>query len=215
MWAGMWAGLKLPARPIPPPNNARHAGLSNERYRLHPDGPRLRAMSGTPSADYGDSDGYQDSQGAPENGPADRGPASVVAPKQSFPWQLGASVLAWVLLGGLLIASALGVTSTTSEADQGSIDSIRGALGQSAVASTTAPGQHPTLYLLIGFLILLAALMLLIGQSWARLALTLLGVVTVILLAIGGRWETVVAFVLLVLGAILLLNRPVQRYLNR
>lgn len=164
-------------------------------------------MSGTPSADYGDSTGHDDA--------ADQGSAGVTAPKQGFPWQLGASVVAWVLLGGLLIASALGVTTTTSEADQGSIDSIRGALGQSAVASTDTPGQHPTLYLLIGFLVLLAALMLLIGQSWARLALTVLGVITVILLAIGGRWETVVAFVLLVLGAVLLLNRPVQRYLNR
>jgi hypothetical protein len=148
------------------------------------------------------------------DGPAEQDyPTS--APKQGFPWQLGASVVAWILLSGLLIASALGVTSTTGEADQGSIDAIAGALGQSAVATSPGNGQHPTLYLLIGLAILLMALMLLIGQSWSRNVLGVLGVVAVIFFAFGGRWEAILAFVLLVFGAVLLLNRPVQRFFNQ
>jgi hypothetical protein len=164
-------------------------------------------MSGNPSFGPGES--------TEQDGPDDSSWSSAVAPKQSFPWQLGVSVVAWLLLGGLLVASALGVSSTTSQADQGSIDQVQGALGQSAVATSPGNGQHPTLYLLLGLVVLLMALMLLVGQSWARHVLAVLGVVAVIFYALGGRPEAIAAFVLLVVGAVALLNRPVQRYLSQ
>ena len=66
--------------------------------------------------------------------------------ERRFPWQLGLSVVAWVVLGALLIVSALGGSSTTSGADQASIDKIQGSLGDSAVATDTT--AHPTLLLL-------------------------------------------------------------------
>ena len=146
---------------------------------------------------------------------AARGFTAALAPKQSFPWQLGVSVVAWLLLGGLLVASALGITSTSGQADQGSVDQIQGALGQSAVATGPSNGQHPTLYLLAGGLVLLMSLMLLIGQGWARHVLSVAGVVAVIFFAVGGRFvEAIAAFVLLAIGAVLLLNRPALRYLT-
>lgn len=165
-------------------------------------------MSGTPSTEHGEPTG-------PDGSEDERGLTAALAPKQSFPWQVGVSVVAWLLLGALLIASALGVTTSSSEADQGSVDQIQGALGQSAVSTAPANGQHPTLYLLLGGAVLLMSLMLLIGQGWARHVLSVLGLVAVIFFAIGGRWEAIAAFVLLAVGAVLLLNRPSVRYLGR
>jgi hypothetical protein len=163
-------------------------------------------MSASPSSEHGES---TDPSGA------ERPDSPVSSARQGFPWQLGVSVVAWVLLGGLLIGSALGATSTSSDADQGSIDAIQGALGQSAAATGQNSGQHPTLYVLGGLIVLLMALLLLVGQSWSQHVLSVLGVVSVIAFAVGGgAVPAVAAFVLLVVGAVLLLNRPVQRYFN-
>jgi len=62
----------------------------------------------------------------------------------------------------------------------------------------TDTSAHPTLLLLVGLAVLLMALLLLIGQGWARHVLAVLGVIAVILFALGGRWEAVVAFAALV-----------------
>ncbi|HZZ49773.1 MAG TPA: hypothetical protein VFE65_23020 [Pseudonocardia sp.] len=158
-------------------------------------------MSGSASTDHGE--------------PYDSDASSSKDPKTSFPWQLGASVFAWIVLGGLLVASALGGGSSGgSEADQGQVDQIQGSLGQSAAATSPSSGQHPTLYVLLGAVVLLMALLLLIGQSWSQYVLYVLAVVSVILYASGGRWESIAALALFVVGAVLLLNRPVQRYFN-
>ncbi|HEY1970693.1 MAG TPA: hypothetical protein VGH89_22260 [Pseudonocardia sp.] len=161
-------------------------------------------MSASPSSEPGESN---DQHGA------EQPDSPVSSASQRFPWQLGVSVVAWVLLGGLLIGSALGASATTSDADQGSIDAIQGALGQSAAATGQNGGQHPTLYVLAGLIVLLMALLLLVGQSWSQHVLSVLGVVSVIAFALGGQAvQAIAAFALLVVGAVLLLNRPVQRY---
>jgi hypothetical protein len=156
-------------------------------------------MSGSASTDHGE--------------PYDSDAPASKEPKQSFPWQLGTSVFVWIVLGGLLVASALGQTSST-EADQSQVDQIQGSLGQSAAATSQSAGQHPTLYVLIGAVVLLMALLLLIGQSWSQYALYVLAVIAVILYASGGRWEAIAALALFIVGAVLLLNRPVQRYFS-
>ena len=70
------------------------------------------------------------------------------------------------------------------------------------MATSPGNGQHPTLYLLLGGAVLLMALMLLIGQGWARHVLGVLGVVAVIFFAVGGgSWQAIVSFVLLAAGA--------------
>jgi hypothetical protein len=194
---------------MPSALNCLQRAISATRRR----GLDLLDMSGSPSTEHGDAtgpDGLDGSDAAEE-----RGLSAVLAPKQSFPWQVGVSVVTWLLLGGLLVASALGIASTTGGADQGSVDQIQGALGQSAVATSPGNGQHPTLYLLLGGAVLLMALMLLIGQGWARHVLGVLGVVAVIFFAVGGgSWQAIVSFVLLAAGAVLLLNSPSVHYLG-
>jgi len=44
--------------------------------------------------------------------------------------------------------------------------------------------------------------------------LAVLGVIAVILFALGGRWEAVVAFAALVVGAVALLAPSANRYLS-
>lgn len=129
-----------------------------------------------------------------------------------FPWQLGVAVAAWVVLGVLLVMSGLNPGPSANEADQASVDQIRNALGDTAVAAHSA--GHPTLLLLAGFAILLLSLLLLIGQGWARHVLALAGVAAVILFALGGRWETLVAFAALVIGTVPLLAPSAHRYLT-
>jgi hypothetical protein len=164
-------------------------------------------MSGTPS----ERDQYE-----PEESEDPHAAFGVLAPKQSFPWQLGLSVFAWLVLGGLLVAASLGVSTTTGGADESQIQQIQGNLGDSSVATHGSPGPSAVWFLLIGLVTLLLALMLLIGQGWARTVLMVLGVAGVILLALGAHvFEAIAAFVLLAAGSILLLNRACLRYLNQ
>lgn len=164
-------------------------------------------MTGTSSTEHGEPAG--------QDGPEQPRPGEPVKDKEGFPWQLAVSVVTWIVFGGLLVASALGVTSTTSGADQGSIDAVQGALGPDAVATGSAgSNQHPTLFLLLGLVMLLMALMLLIGQGWSRYVLGVLALISVIMFAAGGRWEAIVAMVLMVIGLVFLLNRNTLRYLS-
>ncbi|HEX4362207.1 MAG TPA: hypothetical protein VH141_32040 [Pseudonocardia sp.] len=168
-------------------------------------------MTGTSPTEHGQPSGPSGPDGA-DSGAQAAGGGSVGARDRRFPWQLGLSVVAWVVLGALLIVSALGTSSTTGGADQASIDKIQGSLGDSAVATDTS--GHPTLLLLLGLAVLLMALLLLIGQGWARYVLGVFGVLAVILFAVGGRWEAVVAFAALVIGTVPLLAPSTHRYLS-
>ncbi|MDT7599621.1 MAG: hypothetical protein QOK26_1698 [Pseudonocardiales bacterium] len=163
-------------------------------------------MTETPPTEHGESNGRDDAGAGSPVG------AAAQAKEQGFPWQLGLAVVAWVILGALLIVSALGSSSTSGGADQASVDKIQGTLGDSAVATNTT--AHPTLMLLLGLVVLLMALLLLIGQGWARLALGVLGVLAVILFAVGGRWEAIIAFAALIVGTVPLLAPSAHRYLT-
>jgi hypothetical protein len=155
-------------------------------------------MTGTPHIGHGESNG-----------------ATAGADRKSgrrFPWQLGVAVAAWMVLGVLLIVSAL-ISGSTSDADQGSVDQIQSQLGSSAVSTGPSTG-HPALWLLLGLVTLLLALLLLIRQGWARYALAVLGVIAVVVLASSGRWEAIVAFAMLVVGSVPLLAPSAHRYLT-
>jgi hypothetical protein len=169
-------------------------------------------MTGTSPTEHGQPSGPDGADAGADSGGQGGAGSSVSDRERRFPWQLGLSVVAWVVLGALLIVSALGTSSTTGGADQASVDKIQGSLGDSAVATDTS--SHPTLLLLLGLAVLLMALLLLIGQGWARYALAVLGVLAVILFAVGGRWEAVVAFAALVVGVVPLLAPSTHRYLS-
>jgi hypothetical protein len=156
-------------------------------------------MSGTPHIDHDESS----SAGA--------GAKS----KRVFPWQLGLAVAAWLALGVLLIVASFSSSSSggSGGADQGSVDQIQSQLGSSAV-STGGNSGHPALWLLLGLVTLVLALLLLIGQGWARYALAVLGVIAVVLFALSGRWEAIASFLALVVGSVPLLAPSVYRYLT-
>ncbi|MBO0873542.1 MAG: hypothetical protein J2P19_09115 [Pseudonocardia sp.] len=130
---------------------------------------------------------------------------------KGFPWQLGVAVVVWAALGALLVISALTGSMSSEGPDQASIDAIRNNLGDTAVA--TSASSHPTLLLLCGLMMLLMAVLLLLGQGWARYVLGVLGILAMVLLALDSRWEAIIAFAVLVLGTISLLAPSTHRYL--
>lgn len=130
---------------------------------------------------------------------------------KGFPWQLGVAVVVWAALGALLVISALTGSMSSEGPDQASIDAIRNNLGDTAVA--TSASSHPTLLLLCGLMMLLMAVLLLLGQGWARYVLGVLGILAMVLLALGSRWEAIIAFAVLVLGTVPLLAPSTHRYL--
>lgn len=128
-----------------------------------------------------------------------------------FPWQVGLAVAAWVALGAALVAAALSGGGGTEGPDQASVDAVRQNLGDSAIA--TSRSSHPTLLLLAGLAVLLLAILLLLGQGWARYVLGVIGIVMMVLLALDGRGEAVLAFGVLVVGTVPLLAPSAHRYL--
>jgi hypothetical protein len=139
-------------------------------------------------------------------------PAQPSGETSGFPWQLGLGAAAWVVLGGLLVVGALTTPSTSDGPDQASVDKIRDNLGDSAVATRTS--AHPTLLLLVGAVVLLIAVLLLLGQGWARYVLPVLGIASLIVLSIDGRGEAVPVLAAVVVGTVPLLSPTVHRYLS-
>ena len=130
---------------------------------------------------------------------------------RGFPWQLGVAVVVWAALGALLVTSALTGSTTSEGPDQASVDAIRNNLGDTAVS--TGSSSHPTLLLLCGLMVLLMGVLLLLGQGWTRYVLGVLGILAMVLFAMDGRWEAIIAFGALVLGTVPLLAPSTHRYL--
>ncbi|MBB6378341.1 preprotein translocase subunit SecG [Pseudonocardia eucalypti] len=131
---------------------------------------------------------------------------------RQFPWQLGVSVAIWILLALMLIVSAFG-DSSNSASDDASLGQLKELNITTNTAGNTA--QHTTIWMLLGFATLMMALLLLIGQGWARHVLAVLALGAVVALAASGRVvETGFAFLALVLGTVLLLPPSVYRYLR-
>ncbi|HEY2205392.1 MAG TPA: hypothetical protein VGH99_13055 [Pseudonocardia sp.] len=134
--------------------------------------------------------------------------------KRQFPWQVGLSVVAWLVLGVLLVVAGVGSNAGSGGgADESSVDQIQGSLGDSAVAGGQQEG-HPTVLLLLGLAILLLSLMLLVGQGWARYVLAVLAIAAMVTFALGGSWQAIPVFALMVVGSVALLGPSAYRYLS-
>lgn len=136
--------------------------------------------------------------------------------RQRPPWQLIVGGLAWVSLGVTSLVVALSGTGGSTEADSGSVGQIQSNLGRSAAAVGDKGGANAAVLVLIGLAVLLLAGLLMLGQGWARLALSAIGAIAVVYFALTvGVLETLVAMVVLVVGSLLLLlPSSVNRYLT-
>lgn len=134
---------------------------------------------------------------------------------ERFPWPLGLSLVGWFGMGVLLFAVGLGLTGRggASEADSSSVGQVRESLGSGYATAAGGGGGSAVLMVIAGMVVTLLAVLLLVRQGWARHALSVAGVAAVILLAVAGRWETVIAMVALVVGALPLLAPSASRYL--
>lgn len=121
-----------------------------------------------------------------------------------------AASAAWALLAGLLLWAWIGGAGGGDE----SVDAIRGQLGDDAVASDGG-GPAPVLLPVLALALVLLAVALVLGRRWTVWPLTLAGVGAVLVLAAGGRWETLVAMVLVAVATVtLLLPRRSRRFLS-
>lgn len=129
---------------------------------------------------------------------------------ERYPWQLGLAGVAWLTLGGLLVFVGVGGNDSSAASDEASLDQLGGLLGGSV--GGVSSGNIALVFL--GFVVLVLAGMLFLGQGWSRYLLAGLGALTVLVLALSGRWESFLAMVLLVLGSVPLLAPSPHRYLN-
>lgn len=122
---------------------------------------------------------------------------------------------AWALLAGLLAWAWLGGPGDGGAGGE-SVDAIRGQLGDGAVATGgESGGIAPILLPVLAVALLVLAAALVLGQRWTVWPLTLAGVGAVLVLASDGRWETLVAMVLLAVALVaLLLPRRSRRFLS-
>lgn len=140
------------------------------------------------------------SGGTPEPPPPhpSTGPASGTRP----PLSVVVASIAWLVLGGLLIAVWFGLDQLESAADEPAVDTITDALGSDAVA-TSSGGSGSVMPLLLGAGILYLAVCLLLRRGWVQWLLILGGFAGVVAIATTGRWVTLlVAMVLVLVGAV-------------
>jgi hypothetical protein len=135
---------------------------------------------------------------------------------QGMPWQLMVAGLAWITLGMTALVAALSGGGGSGDADAGSVGKVQGSLGSSAASVGERGGANAAVLVIIGLAALLLTGMVLLGQSWARLALSVVGAVAVIYFALTvGVLETLIAMVVLVIGSLLLLlPASVNNYLK-
>lgn len=125
---------------------------------------------------------------------------------QGMPWQLMVAGLAWLSLGVTSLVAALSGGGGSGEADAGSVGKVQGSLGDSAASVGERGGANAAILVIIGLATLLLTGMVLLGQAWARLALSVVGAAAVIYFALTvGMLETFIAMVVLVIGSVLLL----------
>jgi hypothetical protein len=130
-----------------------------------------------------------------------------------MPRALVVALVAWVLDAGVLVLAWLNSGPAGPDASDESLGAIRGSLGDTAVDPGPSGWPVPVLAAVLAALILLLTLALGARKGRARYPLVLAGAAAVVLLAPAGRWETVPAMVLLMLGTVPLLLPAVHRRL--
>jgi hypothetical protein len=161
-----------------------------------------------------DATGHATAWPEPASRPVFDGPRCGPAPRceipVGLPWQVGLAALSWAGLGAIVLAHGLGLGRSPADGSQREL--ITGSLGPDIIAGTVHRGGG-SLSVLLGVAALILAALLALGQGWTRTALVTLGGGTVLVLALAGRWETLPAMLLLVVGAVLPLAPRAHRYL--
>lgn len=127
-----------------------------------------------------------------------------------YPKALLIACVSWVLLGIVLLFSRVGMPSSSDAQETDA------ATGDVAVRAPDAD-QTPFLgYLwVLGIVVVIVAVLLFLGQGWARLVLALLGLLAVVGLATSASWLVFPGVVLFVVGAVGSVMVSAHRYLNR
>lgn len=131
------------------------------------------------------------------------------------PWPILVSGAAWVLTAVALVLAraSIGADPTTDDETLGTIRSQVGDAVADPAGSAAGPVPPVLLLVVAGVLVALAGV-LVAGRRWGRYPAVLAGVVSIVLLALAGRWETVPAMVLLVVGTVPLLLPGALRHLR-
>ncbi|MGQ0575690.1 MAG: hypothetical protein ACT4RN_16025 [Pseudonocardia sp.] len=124
------------------------------------------------------------------------------------------SISAWLVLAAVLVLAWLGLDAGPGSAGDESVAPIRDALGPSAVAGGNGGGALAMLLPLLAVVVVLALFGLFLRKGWVLWPLTLTGLVGVLVLASGGRWETLLAMPLVLVGAVALMTRGAREYLR-
>ncbi|MBW0113735.1 hypothetical protein [Pseudonocardia abyssalis] len=128
-----------------------------------------------------------------------------------LPGSIGLAALAWLLVGGLLIASWFGQLQTDGEP---SVGTITDALGDDAVAGTSGSASGSALPLLLGAIIVLLTAGLLLRHGWTQWVLLPAGFIGIIAIASSGRWSLLMIGMLAVfVGSVALMPRSARRFL--
>ncbi|WP_226354658.1 MULTISPECIES: hypothetical protein [unclassified Pseudonocardia] len=135
-----------------------------------------------------------------------------VRSRSTMPWALVVSAAAWMLTAVLLAVAWAGLRPE-STVDEDTASTLAGQGAPVVEVGTTAP--YPAwLLLLLAVLLVAAGAGLALRRRAARYPAVVLSVVSVVLLASAGRWETVPAMVLLVVGTVPLLTPSALRHLR-
>ncbi|WP_308817632.1 hypothetical protein [Pseudonocardia alni] len=135
-----------------------------------------------------------------------------VRSRSTMPWALVVSAAAWMLTA-VLPAVAWAGLRPESTVDEDTASTLAGQGAPVVELGTTAP--YPAwLLLLLAVLLVVAGAGLALRRRVARYPAVVLSVVSVVLLASAGRWETVPAMVLLVVGTVPLLTPSALRHLR-
>lgn len=130
-----------------------------------------------------------------------------------YPRALMVSVLAWLLLGIVMLFSTLGAPDPSNQ-DR----ATQNALDATYTTQVRAPTGEATWWFpllpIVGVLILAVTVVLFIGHGWARFGLALLGVVSVVALAEAASWLVFPAVALVVIACVCGLLLSTHRYLQ-
>lgn len=127
-----------------------------------------------------------------------------------MPWALVISASAWMLIAVLSLTGWAGLRPEAG-VDADTADTLS---AQGVPTVDSGPAYPPFLLVLVAVLLALAGACLALRLGLARYPAVVLGVVSVVLLAVGARWETVPAMLLLVVGTVPLVTPAAVRQLR-
>ncbi|WP_226352248.1 MULTISPECIES: hypothetical protein [unclassified Pseudonocardia] len=135
-----------------------------------------------------------------------------VRSRSTMPWALVLSAAAWMLTAVLLAVAWAGLRPEPT-VDEDTASTLAGQGAPVVASGATAP--YPTwLLLVLAVLLIAAGAALALRRRVARYPAVVLSVVSVVLLAVAGRWETIPAMALLVVGTVPLLTPSALRHLR-